>query len=186
MPRAPLLLVLAAGLLLSGVAPALAHKLKVFATAIDGTAAGRVYFVGGGPALDVEVRLTDAAGTVLARSRTTAPDGRFAIALPGAGPFTLTADGRDGHVAAFALTLQTGPGEAIAGPSPPAGDPRPAASAELDAIEIAVARQVAPLAEQVDAMRETLRFRDLIGGVGYVFGLFGLWALLLRRKSAGQ
>ena len=103
MARFSITLMVAILVVLPGTAPALAHKLKVFATAIGAGVEGRVYFVGGGAALDVPVALTDSTGTVTATARTQSPDGSFVLTLPYRDDFTLTADAQDGHVAAFSL-----------------------------------------------------------------------------------
>lgn len=48
--------------------------------------------------------------------------------------------------------------------------------ADLPAIEQAVARAVRPLREQLALERERARLRDVLGGIGYILGLAGLWA----------
>jgi nickel transport protein len=57
-----------------------------------------------------------------------------------------------------------------------------ATTAEID---LAVARRIAPLAAQIDALESTLRIQDVIGGVGYIAGIFGLIAFLKSRRRAG-
>jgi nickel transport protein len=190
------ILALATLALLPGTAPAFAHKLKVFATAIGTSVEGRAYFVGGGAASNVPVTLNDSTGAVAGTARTHAPDGTFSLTLPYLDDFTITADAQDGHVAKFTLaaarlakTLPVAP-HLIVAESPPTPDlgagtaePETASSADIDAIEQAVARQVAPLADQIDTMQATVGFRDVLGGVGFVLGIFGLWSLLARRRK---
>ena len=43
-------------------------------------------------------------------------------------------------------------------------------------VEQAVARQVRPLREELLACQEQTRFRDVLGGLGYILGLAGLAA----------
>lgn len=174
--------------------PALAHKLKVFATAIGSAVEGRVYFVGGGAGIGVPVELRNASGEVVATARTTPPDGRFALSLPYRDDFLVSADAQDGHVGSFALsanrlaeTLPARPGadpavqEAAEAAPVPEADDAPAVSTE--AIEAAVARQLAPLLEEIDALRSAVGFRDMVGGVGFILGGFGLWAFLTARRG---
>lgn len=171
MPR----LLLAALLVLLAATPVAAHKLKVFAAAIGDHIEGRVYFVGGGAAIGVPVTLTGDDATVLASTATTAPDGNFVLPLTSAGAVTITADAQDGHVAEFVL-----------GASPAAAAPAATtASAPVDAaaLDAAIARQVAPLADEIDALRDSVGLRDIIGGVGYILGAFGLWAFLAARRK---
>ncbi len=174
--------------------PALAHKLKVFATAIGDTVEGRVYFVGGGPGIGVPVELRNSGGEVVATGRSEAPDGSFSLTLPYRDDFTVFADAQDGHVGSFALRAarlaealperpgaeQEAPGVAAAEPAAGTGD---ASVASTAAIEAAVARQLAPLLEEIDALRSAIGFRDIIGGVGFILGGFGLWAFVAARRG---
>ncbi|BCP54824.1 hypothetical protein K32_34410 [Kaistia sp. 32K] len=167
------------------VAPASAHRLKVFASAIGGNIEGEAYFVGSGPAADISVTLRDNAGKPLQTGMTGA-DGRFALPVSATGDVQVIVDAHDGHIARFTVA-----GDAAA---PPAAPPSPEGAAApaaapaqatvpLAEIELAVARKVAPLAEQIDALESSLRLRDIIGGVGYIVGLFGLLAFVKSRRK---
>ena len=49
--------------------------------------------------------------------------------------------------------------------------------AELEAVvEAVVSRHVTPLREQLNAYEDRLRWRDVLGGIGYILGLTGLAA----------
>ncbi len=52
-----------------------------------------------------------------------------------------------------------------------------------DMIAEAVASQVRPLREQLNDYQDQVRFRDIVGGIGYIFGLAGitLWLRAARR-----
>lgn len=186
---------LVAVLLLSllAVAPAAAHKLKVFASAIGDVIEGRVYFVGGGAAIDVPVVLKDSDDTVVGTTRTTAPDGRFSFPMDRRTDFTVAADAQDGHVAEFVVKgarvvgappAETGDEVSVAADADtkPAAAPAPS-MLPAEAVEEAVARQIAPLTEQIDALRDGIGLRDIVGGVGFILGLFGLWAFLAARRK---
>jgi len=54
----------------------------------------------------------------------------------------------------------------------------------IAALERAVARQVRPLREELAAASARAGFRDLLGGIGYIFGLAGL-ALWWRSRGSG-
>jgi nickel transport protein len=174
--------VLAVVLLAVGVAPASAHRLKVFASQIGGSIEGEAYFVGSGPAAGVTVTLRDGADTVL-ETGATGPDGRFALPSAGGGDIVVVVDAQDGHVARFTVA------GAEPAPAPPAAPP--AAPAEttgqpvvpLADVELAVARRIAPLAAQIDALESALRLRDILGGLGYIAGLFGLLAFVKSRRK---
>lgn len=189
--RASAAALVALAVLMTGISPAAAHRLKVFATAIGDRVEGRVYFVGGGPAVDVPVTLLAGEDAVVAQTRSGGPEGRFVLALPPGGPFVVRADSQDGHVAEFALRptsaaaappagrVATGQGEEPAAAASPGADGGAALAA---LVEEAVARQVAPLAEQIDDLRDSLRLRDILGGAGLIFGAFGLWAFVASRR----
>jgi nickel transport protein len=170
-------LLLAALVVLFAASPASAHRLKVFAATIGDELQGRVYFVGGGPATGVPVTLRDAGNAVLAETTSTSPDGRFVLPLARAEALTITADAEDGHVATF--TIRAGQSAAPSAAAPQAI----AAQADADAaFDAALARQLAPLTDEINALRDSLGLRDILGGLGYLLGAFGLWALYLARQ----
>ena len=194
------LLLLATAALLVAAGPASAHRLKVFASAIGSSIEGEAYFVGSGPAAGVDVTLRDKADKVL-QSGKTGPDGKFALKATGTGDITVTVDAEDGHVARFTVAASELDSNTPAAVPPAAaalagdaklGDaamPSAAAAAAAPAVsmadlEIAVARKVAPLAAQIDALQSALRIQDIIGGIGYIVGIFGLVAFLKSRRPA--
>jgi len=199
LPRRPdcfRLLLLATAALLVAAGPASAHRLKVFASAIGSSIEGEAYFVGSGPAAGVDVTLRDTADKVL-QSGKTGPDGKFALKATGTGDITVTVDAEDGHVARFTVAaseLDSNPpaavppaSAALAGDAKPVDASMPAAAApavSMADLEIAVARKVAPLAAQIDALQSALRIQDIIGGIGYIVGIFGLVAFLKSRRPA--
>jgi nickel transport protein len=185
MPRA---LLLAIVLVLAGIGPAAAHKLKLFATAVGATVEGRVYFVGGGAAVGVPVTLRDSRDEIAGSVETVAPNGTFTLALPYRDTFTLSADAQDGHVATFTLgadrLAETLP-EAPAGKS---AEMSKVATATVEPsrpdseVDAAVARQLAPLIDEIGQLRDSIGFRDLLGGIGIILGVFGGWTLLIARR----
>lgn len=51
-----------------------------------------------------------------------------------------------------------------------------------DRLEQAIAKQIKPLRREISALKEKSGMRDIIGGIGYIFGLLGLVALLRERR----
>ncbi|WP_025565675.1 hypothetical protein [Psychromonas sp. SP041] len=49
-------------------------------------------------------------------------------------------------------------------------------------LEKAIAKQIKPLRREISALKEKSGMRDIIGGIGYIFGLLGLVAFLRERK----
>jgi nickel transport protein len=178
--------VLALGLVAS---PVTAHKLKVFARVEAGEIVGSAYFVGGARAAGALIRILDPGGTELARL-TPDEQGRFRYRPTHPGDYRVEADSGDGHVARWTLTA----GEFGSGLTPPAAaaatpksTSRPAASGDpalAVLVEEAVARQIAPLREQLLAYEDKVRLHDVLGGLGYILGLAGM-ALWWRSRTRG-
>jgi len=49
-------------------------------------------------------------------------------------------------------------------------------------LEKAIAKQIIPLRKEIQALKEKSGLRDIIGGIGYIFGLLGLVALIRERR----
>jgi cobalt/nickel transport system permease protein len=182
--------------LLAGPGPALAHKLKVFATAEGATVIGYAYFNTGARAQAVAVRVTLADGDAapVFEGRTDA-EGGFQFTAGRRADHLIVVEAEDGHGARFTVSAAElpetlpGPADAPAGtalPGPPAAALPPSiAGNELRTlVEAAVARQLRPLREQLDAEQAQVRGRDLLGGLGWIIGMAGLaYGLSGRRRS---
>lgn len=184
--------------LLAGVSPAQAHRLKVFATVVGDRIEGKAYFVGGGPAGRVSAVLRDRQEKVVAEGRTEA-DGRFALVAPFRTDLVVVVDAMDGHVARFdiaaarlpeALPAEAGVEGVAKAETLPASEvgsqqvisSTVAATNNAEDVAAAVARQIEPLAEQLDALESSIRIHDVLGGLGYIAGIFGLLAFLKSRR----
>lgn len=198
-PAATRLLVLTLDLVLAA-APVWAHKLRVFAAAEGRLITGSAYFAGGAAAGGATVLVTDAQGNLLAQLQPAA-DGRFSYRAEAPVEHRVIAQTADGHRAEWRIAAdelgggfrdaaleQVGPSEAktsrapvavaaseaATGCAPPSnGAPTPGHAA----LEAALSRQLRPLREELLATREALRLQDILGGIGYIFGLAGvaLW-----------
>lgn len=176
-------------------APALAHKLRVFAAAEGDLITGSAYVAGGGAAGGAQISIVDGQGRTLA---TPTPDaqGRFSYRAQAPADLVVVAQTGDGHrtewrIAAAELAGAFAGGAPapgpVAGSGPPAAPPTAtsparapaapagAADAALEAaIERALARQLRPLREDLAAAEDRTRLRDILGGIGYIVGLTGL------------
>ena len=189
--------VLLAAIVLSLVPPlpALAHKLKLFATVEGTTILGRVYFAGDPRVKGIHITVLGPAGERLAEA-VSGEDGRFAIDARERVDHHLVADSGDGHQARFVVraldlspALPERPGHNVAAdtqviaPSSAQGDQPPAPAADIEAlVDRAVARHVRPLAERLVALEETLRWRDVLGGLGYIVGVTGVACYVAARR----
>lgn len=186
----PALLVLT--LLAAGHSPAWAHRLKVFAAADGAVIRGRAYTSAGTPLCDVPLQVCG-------------PDGRHLgeVTTDGAGEFAFTATVRcahtfiletaDGHAARFTVSAAELPAElpAPAATATAAPPPAPHAPTETVAPATGLAEEIRLLRQQVaahraaiDAYEERRRVQDLIGGVGYLLGIAGLFFFLKARQTA--
>jgi len=189
------------------VTPAAAHTLKVFAFADGARVEGQAYFAGGTKAAGSRIIVRDAAGATLTEL-SPGDDGSFAFEAQAPVDHLIVLDSGDGHRAEWRLTaaeLAAGfPGQARAGGVDASSAPAPPASSTdtmvsegsvevgrgLDpaleaAIERAVARQVRPLRGELAAARDATRLQDILGAIGYFFGLSGL-ALWWRSRRPGS
>ncbi|MBK1723457.1 hypothetical protein CKO23_14560 [Thiocystis violacea] len=184
--------------------PALAHKLKVFASAVGDRIEGTAYFAGGNKASGAIVVILDADGHDLAHLRP-ATDGSFSYQALAPVEHRVIARTDDGHQAewritaaelrpAFGGTLAPNPSPsmsaaapAITAGSPPEvaspPSPEPVGPETLSAIELAVAHQIRPLREQLAAAEDRARLHDILGGIGYILGLAGLTLWWRCRKT---
>lgn len=182
-----------AALLLTAASPALAHKLKLFATAQGAEISGYAYFTGGDRAMGAALTAAAPDGTVLF-SGVTGTDGGFRFTAARRVDHVLTVDGGDGHQARITLGADVLPPSLPGGteaeaaralaPAPPPQAAPSAPSADIQAlIEAAVARQIRPLREQLDAYQDQVRWHDVAGGIGTIIGLAGLAFGLTRGRG---
>lgn len=184
--------------LLASAAPALAHRLIVFAAREGEAVTGYAFFVGGGRASEAQAFLRDAEGRTLAQARTDA-QGAFRFAPPQGLDVTIVVNAGDGHVAEAPVAGERfapeAPARAVAQES---AQETPQESAQTSAralapadlalierrVEDAVARQMRPLLEAQAQAAARIRFNDVMGGVGMIIGLFGaaLWAMARRKE----
>ena len=194
-------------LLMFDAAAAFAHRLNIFAYTEGATIVGSAYFSGGGEPADAAVTVYDAAGAVLGRT-TTDEAGAFTFDATVRADHRITVETADGHAAEFVVTATElpaalPPGEsgasapvAMADQSSPDEvdqatlvQPPVAGDAALEAmVSRIVQQQLRPLRQQLVAYDEEVRVRDIIAGIGYILGIFGLsaYAMALRRRSTAQ
>ena len=187
-----------------------AHKVNVFASAEAGTIIGETSFSGGRPAQNAEISVLDrATGTVLLRTRSDS-QGTFSFPVPDAArdqrlDLLIVVLAGEGHRNEWLLTaedyLPDDAGAAPHTPSSTASDTQSAvavdqAPQEITAppawsedrwrqlVETAVEKQVAPLKRLLLETRQSgPGLRDILGGIGYIVGIFGVIALIKTKKG---
>ena len=188
--------------LLCAPLPALAHKVIAGVFPSGDAIEGELGFSNGDMAARTEVVVTGPDGAELGRTITD-EDGFFLFVPTAPVAHTFRADLGAGHVAEVTM-----PAEEVAGilgaaaPATPEAEPpaapAPAAAADADAsmaalaetrrraIAEAVRNEIRPLRREIAAYREHNDLQTILGGIGYIVGLFGLgFYLAARRRLAG-
>ncbi len=183
------LLTLLLGLL---AGPALAHNVVGGVYAIGTEIEGEAGFSNGDsakPGLLVEV--FDVNGTRLGKTETDA-DGMFRFDATARVEHHFRIEMGSGHVLQVSLPVEELPEDLPGGDAPAVvavANVPIATGVAIDAkqlqavVEKAVARQVTPLRKELAAFKEKAGLRDILGGIGYIFGLCGLAMMLRERKQ---
>jgi nickel transport protein len=204
---------LAAATIAAGVAPAAAHRLKLFLTTEAGEIAGYAFFVGGGRPDGVDYIVSDATGREVHRGRTD-EHGAFRWRPVAAADHTVTVNAGDGHWVTGTITADrlagpawptepaavdrtekpaSPPPESAAASAPPSVAPPRPSGIDEDAlarlveyrVDAALERRLRPLEEAYERAEGRLRFNDIMGGIGMIVGLAGAaaWASSRRRRD---
>ena len=167
------------GLLLCFIAPlASAHALHIFALTDGQHLLGRAYFGENLPAVREEVMLYGEQAQLIAKTQTD-DTGRFVFELPKRQDYNVIIEGMEGHRAEYHLAAQEIPENAAPN--------LPADSAELQTLmSKAVRQEIQPLREQLDRYALRIYWHDVLGGIGYIFGLAGLVFYFQARRLEGK
>jgi nickel transport protein len=188
--------------------PALAHRLLVFAYSEGNTIHTESTLIPNTPVRQGQVQVLAAPSGKVLLTGTTNDQGKFSFAIPPEAAaqqmdLKVAVEAAMGHRGEWLLKADSYlAGVRPATAAPPATAPAPAAAptpgppgtksvtvdrqALDEALNKALERQLAPIQgklAELTAPRTSLR--DIIGGIGYVLGLFGLWAYLqsTRKKT---
>jgi nickel transport protein len=196
--------------LLSLATPALAHRVLVFAFAEGDTIHTESKFVGSGAVQKGQVLVQDKKTGQTLLTGTTDDQGKYSFKIPpeataGKLDLLIVTEAAMGHKGEWLLkadsyllggkstTAAAGPGVSTpATPAPAASPPvasgAKAASVDQQALEAALdkslERHLAPLKEMLtDLTIHRTSFTDILGGLGYIMGIFGLWAYFTSKKQ---
>jgi len=189
---------LAAGLVLAVAiaSPAWAHKVILSCYPAGDVIEGELGFSSGDMAADTVVEVFDPDGNKLGETTTNA-DGYFVYTPTQAVPHVFRANLGAGHVGEYVMPvadlpagLASGdaptptPTEAVASGADAAEGPGMAITPEVtDMIAEAVRNEMRPLRREIAAYKEHHDVQTILGGVGYIFGLFGLAFFLMARRQ---
>ena len=153
--------------------------MDVFARVEGKTIQGRASFHDGAPAKNADVKAFDPAGEEIGRTKTD-EQGKFSLEARFHCDYRLLVDTSDGHGAEYTIAAKTLPadlpardvaaGPAVRTAADAGGDPGQLSdSALLKEIHA----DVDALQDQMDRYEHSVRFRDILGGIGFIVGLAG-------------
>ncbi|MFT6932874.1 MAG: nickel transport protein [Paracoccaceae bacterium] len=185
--------------LMCAAAPATAHRVILSVFVSGDQIEGELGFSNGAIAAGTLVEVFDPEGAKLGEVITDT-DGFFVYEPRQPITHVFRANLGQGHVAEVTMPVADLPrhlasGGTIAAPSPVGGTvestiQRPVTSPDLEDLIASVVRdEVRPLRREVAAYREKNDLQSILGGIGYIVGLFGVGFYLAARrklKDAGQ
>lgn len=172
-----------------------AHLLKVFAyTQMSGdvqhmTTSGKVYFAGGAAIPNLKLEVVDSQGNIKETLKSD-PEGKFSITLT-RGSYHLQANTQDGHIAKWPIkppkiNVPKTVNQQVTNGGIQGGEIKSLTVIDQTQMQQILAEivssQVQPLSEQVNALQERTKVQDIIGALGYIFGLYGLAMWWRHRK----
>lgn len=172
--------------MLAAASPALAHKVVMDAYQSGDAIEGELGFSDGTMAQDIVVEVFDAAGAKIGETKTNA-EGVFTFKPTAAGALTFRANLGAGHVGT--TTLDAEGGSAAAAPVAAAAAAPAAAASGLDVAEITrivgeqVRREMKPLRQEIFDYKEKNDLQTILGGIGYIVGLFGIGFYVAARRK---
>lgn len=180
--------------------PALAHRVLVFAFAEGDTIHTESKFIPDTPVRQGKIEVLDQKTGQELLTGQTDDQGKFSFKIPAAAAahkldLNIVVEAAMGHRGSWLLKADsylTGatPGKAVApapaSPTAPAAPETKAANVDQQALEAAVnkalERQLAPIKEMLTELTiHRTSLQDILGGIGYILGLFGLWAYFQSR-----
>jgi nickel transport protein len=195
------------GLLLAAASSsAYAHKVNVFAYVEGDQVYVQGYFSDGIKAKHSEVTVYGSDGRELVKGQTD-EDGAFTFSAPGQhSGLRLVLNAGLGHQATYEIPgdeLADTPASTSTTDAPSAVDDQAARAAPAAhdvsagaapahtplteaAVRKAVAEGVLPLAREISELKERRGFSDIVGGIGFIVGLLGVFAYFKARQAVGQ
>jgi len=196
------LLCLVAALMLLTAGAALAHRVNVFAWVEGDTVFVECKYPDGTKVHEGVIRVLDSASKELLSGKTN-DKGEFSFKVPKLDDLTVVLEAGMGHRGDWPLSRQdlspagVAPGQTSPAASQPAPKTEAPAAKELfpaaasplpagidQAIEKALDKKLAPVMKMLAEMHEQkVRLTDVLGGLGYIFGLVGVAAYFKRKPG---
>ncbi len=174
---------------------ACAHQIRMSVYLEGNLVEGEIYFVGGGspPASGAKIDLIK--GEEVLHSIVADESGWFSFGSITPDTYTVRGDGGQGHVAFYDLNKsefienESGSQDVTSSSAPQnriSGENQCSSSLSQQDLQIAITKAIRPLREKIDRYEAKTRMHDILGGIGYILGLFGLLIIFRNRKVAGK
>lgn len=165
-----------------------AHGLYLFADALQNHIEGRAYYADQTPANYEQVLLYDQENTLLQKSVTN-EQGRFRFNIEKPQTYKVVVQGEEGHRSETWVSLLSQKTNSLEQQLQQALENKfQFQSQNTDKnleqlITTLLQKELQPLKEKIDQYEHKIRWHDILGGLGYLFGLTGFWFFLRTRKS---
>jgi len=173
--------------MLSGVRVASAHKVSIYGYAEGGTVYTESYFAGGGQCIECTVLVKDVATGEDLFSGRTDKDGHFDFENRWTNVLELIVDAGGGHRGTYILSEELKNSntnlqkeDALESPEEKASQPAPSG------MDAEIEKHLEPLRHELTKLRERTErpgITEVLGGIGYIMGLLGLWAYMKSREK---
>ena len=172
--------------------PALAHKVISSVFPSGDAIEGEVGFSNGDMAVDLQIDVFNEAGEKLGEARTDA-DGFFIYTPTTPVTHIFRGDLGAGHVAEMTMPadevadIMGVAAEATPTVAPTADTSATGLSQDAEA-EIAkmLRRELRPLRQEITALKNETNLQSILGGIGYIVGLFGFGFYIAARRQIGE
>jgi nickel transport protein len=179
------------------IMPVYAHKITTFAYVEDGVVHTETYFSGGSKAKNAKVEVYDVKTGKLLLTGKTNKQGEFEFKPPLITDLKIVVEAEMGHRAIALLKASELKGEISKSESSQSfmlQTSAPEKTTSVTQISKDTLRQIvreelkkeiSPLLKQLIEIKEELSrpsLASIVGGIGYIFGIFGLWTICRRRN----
>lgn len=174
----------AAAAVMAAATPALAHKVVMDVYQSGDVVEGELGFSDGTMSQGTLIEVFDASGAKVGETKT---DAKGVFTFKPAAPGALTFRGNLGAGHIGTATLES---EGAAAPSAAPADAAAPAAVGVDVAQIAqlvaeqVRREVKPLRQEILDYKEKNNLQTILGGLGYIAGLFGIGFYVAARKRS--
>lgn len=171
--------------------PAFSHKVNMFAYAEGNSIFMEGYFADGKKAKKCEVTVYNKEGEEV-HSGVTTDEGQYEFPIPEMTDLRIVIDAGMGHKAEFLLpkeelneedsALESEDSPIVASTSISGGSSINKQELSL-IVDKAVAKAMRPIMRSIAEMREEKSFSSIVGGIGFIFGLLGLYFYFKAKKD---